>query len=64
MKDVARILEVAIQTLFEECSREEKQMIVVIIQEHVAAEIQNRKMQELVEFSTNDRGKRQYEWTE
>jgi hypothetical protein len=64
MKDVARILEAAIQTLFEECSRDEKQMIVLIIQEHVSAEIQNKKMQELVEFSTNDRGKKQSEWTD
>jgi hypothetical protein len=64
MKDVTRILGAASETLFEECSGDEKQMILAIIQQHVEAEIQNRKMQELVEFSTNDRGKRRSEWTE
>jgi hypothetical protein len=37
--------------------------IVRILEEHVEGELQVRKMQALVEFSTNDRGRRQSEWS-
>jgi hypothetical protein len=37
--------------------------LVRILEEQVKGELQARKMQALVEFSTGDRGRRQSEWS-
>jgi len=63
LRDAARILGAEMQKLYDESTRDAKQVLIQITEEHVEAEIQNKKLQELVEFSTNDRGKRQSEWS-
>jgi hypothetical protein len=62
-KDVARILGEPIRAYFDEIPVAEKENLTGIIEEQVEAEIQNKKLQALIEFSTNDRGKRHSEWT-
>jgi hypothetical protein len=62
-KDIAGILGEPIRACFDEIPVTQKENLIGIIEEQVEAEIQNKKMQSLIEFSTNDRGKRHSEWT-
>jgi hypothetical protein len=61
VRDIREVLGGEVEKVFSEGGRK---ALIVILEEQVAAEIQNRKMQALVEFSTNDRGRRQSEWSE
>ena len=64
IKDAVRIAgSKQIKKIFEtELNQAQKLNLSKIIQKNINNEVQNRKMQELVEFSTNDRGRKYGEW--
>jgi hypothetical protein len=63
IKDGLRLIGGSLESLFGESDRAERESVIQMITDGIESEIQNRKMQSLVAFSANERGKRQSEWS-
>ncbi|OHS96824.1 hypothetical protein TRFO_09710 [Tritrichomonas foetus] len=60
--DARKILKEKYEDAFNECDENERSKAINNITHHIRAEEQRKKVDQLVEFSTNDRGKKQMEW--
>ena len=61
--DAVRISSKPLDKVYAESSPETRKSLCEILAKHIQSEIQNQKLQALVEFSTNERSHRQSEWT-